>query len=133
MVNLSTDGTIVVLKRLGFIVHKTSRGKIVHPYAFHRLLIYSFGYTFTLWTLTCSAALSTAEPYIKFLFVISKSLLATSFTHNVTVNSLWFTSLGGKYLCFIISMKWMCIMTDTQKKVNISVHFTVHSSYLALP
>lgn len=95
----STEDTIIDFKSLlGFLVHKASRSRDSFTMSWFTVLVLHI--PFGLWFV--------AQPYppfslIKFLFTCSKESLhhITSFTHVITVNRLWFSTLDGNYLWLV--------------------------------
>ena len=88
----------LILKILEFIVHKTSRGNSRILFLSQRPDLLSWFYVYLLDFSLLGNFIHTFSLISGFCSYARKNRYSTSSILNITVNDLWFTTLGGKYL-----------------------------------
>ena len=106
----------LILKILDFIVHKTSRGNSRILFLSQRPDLLSWFYVYLLdFGLICNLIHHLAL-YPGFCSYARKNRYTTSSILNITVNDLWFATLGGNYLWLVYLQLNSCHARHTYKK-----------------
>ena len=107
----------LILKILGFIVHKTSRGNSRILFLSQRPDLLSWFYVYLSdFGLLCNLIHHLASS--GFYSYARKNRYTTSSTHDITVNGLWFTTLGGNYLWLVCPQLNSCHARHTYKSLK---------------